>query len=78
MNWRDYIVRRPDVLFGKPTFLGTRIAVEHVLERLGNGWSEADLLDQYPQLSREHLRAAWAFAAASLASDEVILLGPAA
>lgn len=78
MDWNRTIVRRSDILFGKPTFVGTRIRVEQVLARLGEGWTEADLLERHPQLSGEHLRAAWAYAAAALASDEVVLMGPAA
>lgn len=74
MDWARLIVRRPDVLSGKPTFVGTRITVEHVLERLGDGWSEDDLLAQHPQLAREHLRAAMAYAAVALSYDEVVIL----
>ncbi len=74
MDWKRFVVRRPDILQGKPTFIGTRIAVEQVLERLGDGWSEDDLLAQHPQLAREHLKAAMAYAAAALSSDEVIVL----
>lgn len=75
MDWQRFIVRRADVQSGKPTFAGTRITVEHVLERLGDGWSGDDLLLQHPQLTADHLRAAMSFAAATLASDEVIVLG---
>lgn len=74
MDWKRFIVRRPDVLSGKPTFVGTRIAVESVLERLGDGWSEDDLLAQHPQLAREHFKAAMAYAAAALSSDELVVL----
>ena len=75
MNWRDYIERKPDILLGKPAVRGTRITVEHILERLGDGWSEAELLRSYPRLRPEHIRAAQSYAAASLATDEVAFLG---
>lgn len=58
MNWQDYIEQRPDVLVGKPVFKGTRLAVEFILERLGDGATEDDLLASYPRLTREHIRAA--------------------
>lgn len=74
MNWQTLIERRPDVMMGKPVFRGTRLTVEHILERLGDGASEADLIDAHPNLTADHIRAAQAFAAASLASDEVIFL----
>jgi uncharacterized protein (DUF433 family) len=57
MNWRDRITSNPDVLTGKPVIEGTRISVEHVLELLKNGWSEADILDSYPHLSNEDVEA---------------------
>ncbi|MFH0981413.1 MAG: DUF433 domain-containing protein [Planctomycetota bacterium] len=75
MNWRDYIEQRPDVLMGKPVFKGTRITVEPVLERLGDGATDADLVSAYPRLHPEHIRAAQAFAAALLASDETVFTG---
>ena len=37
MNWQDYIERDPEVMLGKPVFKGTRLTVEFVLERLGQG-----------------------------------------
>jgi uncharacterized protein (DUF433 family) len=72
MNWRDHIEQRPEVLAGKPVFKGTRLSVEMVLERLGDGATEADLLEAYPRLRPEHIRAAQAYAAAALASDETV------
>ena len=68
MNWRDYIEQRPDIMMGKPVFRGTRLTVELVLERLGEGNSDADLMKAYPRLRLEHIRAAQAYAAASLAT----------
>ncbi len=72
LNWRDHIEQRPDVLAGKPVFKGTRLSVELILERLGDGATEADLLESYPRLRPEHIRAAQAYAAASLAADETV------
>jgi len=46
MNWRERITSDPDVLAGKPIIDGTRLSVEHVLELLENGWSEADILSR--------------------------------
>jgi uncharacterized protein (DUF433 family) len=75
MKWQDYIERRAEVMLGKPVFKGTRLTVELVLERLGNGATEAELLAAYPRLRSEHVRAAQAYAAAALASDELVFLG---
>lgn len=75
MRWQDYIERNPKVMAGKPVIKGTRITVELILERLGDGWSEGELLAAYPQLKAEHIRAAQAYAAAALATDELVFLG---
>lgn len=48
---------------GKPCIKGTRVTVELILRKLGAGRSFADLLESYPKLSEEDLRAALAFAA---------------
>ena len=56
------IARNPDILSGKPAVAGTRIAVEFVLERLAAGWSEAEVLENYPQLSRDDVLACLAYA----------------
>ncbi len=61
MNWEDRIVADPRVLVGKPTIKGTRLSVELILDRLADGWSEADLLESYPRLTRDDLRAVFAF-----------------
>ena len=62
MNWEDRIVCNPDVLIGKPTIKGTRIAVELIFDRLADGWSTDDLLESYPRLAREDIQAAFAYA----------------
>jgi len=64
MAFEDYIEIRPGVRSGKPCFKGTRITVYDVLEYMAGGMSEDELLDSFPALTAEHLRAAIAFAAA--------------
>ena len=50
------------------------IIVPAILERLGDGWKEEDLLQSFPQLTADHIRAAQSYAAAALASDETVFL----
>jgi uncharacterized protein (DUF433 family) len=45
----------PAVMLGKPVIRGTRIPVELIVRKLGEGATEADLLDAYPRLTREDL-----------------------
>lgn len=63
MEYRAHIVVDPQVRFGKPTVRGTRITVGDVLSYLAAGMSEDDILGEFPQLSREDIRACLAFAA---------------
>jgi uncharacterized protein (DUF433 family) len=72
MKWQDYIEERKDVMTGKPVFKGTRLTVEFVLKQLGAGMSHQDMLDQYPTLKPEHLRAAMLYAADVVGMDQAI------
>jgi uncharacterized protein (DUF433 family) len=53
----------PNVCFGRPCIRGTRIWVSMIVDNLAEGVSEAELLQAYPQLTREDLQAALAYAA---------------
>jgi uncharacterized protein (DUF433 family) len=67
----------PAVMMGKPVIRGTRITVELILRKLAEGSSEAELLQDYPHLTTQDIRAAVAYGAASVAHEEVVLLpGP--
>jgi uncharacterized protein (DUF433 family) len=61
MNWKDYIVADAAVLGGKPAVKGTRISVEFIIQRLAQGWTERELLENYPRLTAEHLQAVFAY-----------------
>jgi uncharacterized protein (DUF433 family) len=63
----------PKVMLGKPVIRGTRIPVELILRKLGEGASEADLLDAYPRLKRADIQAALSYAADTLAHEETIV-----
>lgn len=61
MNWQNYIISDKQVLLGKPTIKGTRISVELLLELFSTGWNEKQILDAYPSVSDEALRAVFAY-----------------
>lgn len=63
MDWRGYIHSDPEVLLGKPVVKGTRLAVDFILRLFAAGWTESQVLENYPTLSPEALRAVFAFAA---------------
>ena len=74
MNWQDRITSDPEVLTGKPVVRGTRLAVEFLLDLLAQGWSEEDLMRNYPGLSQDDLRACLAYASDLVRSERVFPL----
>ena len=62
----DRVEMNPAVMLGKPVIRGTRIPVEVILRKLGEGATEADLLEAYPRLVRADIQAALSYAADSL------------
>ncbi len=62
----------PFVMQGKPVIRGTRIPVELLLRKLAEGATIEDLLDAYPRLSAEDVRAALAYAADTIAHETVL------
>lgn len=68
----ERIVAKPDIMMGKPCIRGTRITVELVLRKLGAGLTVSDIVDAYPQITTEDVRAALAFAADYLENETVI------
>ena len=75
MDWRSRITFEPGKRAGKPCIRGLRITVTEVLEYLASGMSEDEILRDFPDLTREDLRACLAFAAdtrwPSVRSDHV-------
>lgn len=61
MEWQHYIVSDRDILLGKPTIKGTRLSVELILELLSIGWTEEMILESYPNLTSDHLKAVYSF-----------------
>lgn len=74
MEWRDRIVSDPEILVGKPIIKGTRISVELVLGWLANGWTFEQVLESYPNITREDILAALAFATERLHEEDYIPL----
>ncbi len=71
----DRIEINPNVMLGKPVIRNTRIPVELIIRKLSEGATEDDLLDAYPRLTREDIRAALAFAADWMAQETVVVSG---
>jgi uncharacterized protein (DUF433 family) len=69
LNWQDRITLDPKILAGKPVIKGTRLAVEFVIDLLANGWTETEILKNYPRLSREDILACLGYASSLMKSS---------
>jgi uncharacterized protein (DUF433 family) len=63
MDWRNHIHSDPRILQGKPVVKGTRLAVDFILSLYAAGWTQQQILESYPTLTPEALRAVFAFSA---------------
>lgn len=63
----------PKVMFGKPVIKGTRVTVELILRKLGEGMTDEQIIAHHPHLAAEDIRAAVAFAADHLANEEIVV-----
>jgi uncharacterized protein (DUF433 family) len=63
MDWKTYIHSDPKILLGKPVIKGTRLSVEFILGLFSEGWTEQQVLENYPTLNTRSLQAVrqWIF-----------------
>jgi uncharacterized protein (DUF433 family) len=71
MKWQERIIVDARILVGKPVIKGTRLAVEFVVDLLAQGWSEAEILQNYPGLSHEDIAACLHYASDVLRSERI-------
>jgi uncharacterized protein (DUF433 family) len=69
MTASERIVIDPEIMQGKPVIRGTRITVDLVLRKLSEGASVDDVLDAYPHLTADDVRAALAYAAEAVSHE---------
>ena len=70
-GWKERIVIDPEILTGKPIIKGTRLAVEFVIDLLAQGWSEQEILRNYPGITKEDIQACLAYASETLKLEKV-------
>jgi uncharacterized protein (DUF433 family) len=63
MNYIDHITINPDVRFGKPCVINTRISVYDILGWLAEGMTHEQMISDFPELNEQSIRACLAFAA---------------
>ena len=66
----ERIVCDENILTGKPVIKGTRLAVEFIIGLLGHGWTEVEILENYPHIVQEDIRACLAYASAVLRTQK--------
>jgi uncharacterized protein (DUF433 family) len=71
MRWQERITVDTEVLTGKPVIKGTRLAVHFILDLLAQGWSESEIIDNYPGLTQDDIRACLHYASAMLKVEKV-------
>lgn len=70
--WKDFIDVNPQVCHGQPCFKGTRIMAYIVLEMLEAGENVQEILNSYPQLTQNHIKAVLHYAAEVIKTGEFI------
>jgi uncharacterized protein (DUF433 family) len=65
------ITTNPSILTGKPVIRGMRISVEQILKMLSRGISHQDILNEYPLLEEDDIRACLLFAASKISNEEI-------
>jgi uncharacterized protein (DUF433 family) len=71
MERTNRIVADPDILVGKPCVKGTRLSVDFLLGLMAQGWGEAEILRNYPGLTRDDLLACLAYASEVIGKEKV-------
>lgn len=74
MDWKNRIESTPGVCGGRPHVKGTRLTVEFLLGLKAAGWSEQQILEEYPQLGEADLRAVFAFVQALIEEEKYLSL----
>ncbi|MDQ7056623.1 MAG: DUF433 domain-containing protein [Persephonella sp.] len=72
MEYKNRIISDPNILRGKPIIKGTRIPVELILTKLGEGISIEELLKAYPNLTKEDILAAISYSADVIKNEELV------
>ena len=73
-DWRERITSNPAVCQSKPCIAGTRIMVSVVLDNLAEGLTPDQVVDEYPPLTLDDVRAALGYAAALAREEDLVPL----
>lgn len=73
-TYHDRVTINPDVMLGKPVIRGTRVPVELIVRKLGEGAIVEEILDAYPNLKKKDIQAALLYAAEYMRNETFIYL----
>jgi uncharacterized protein (DUF433 family) len=71
MDWKNFITIDANILVGKPVIKGTRLAIEFIIDLLAQGWTEEDILRNYPGLTHQDILACLGYASETLKVEKV-------
>jgi len=74
MDWKNHIETDPEICGGRPRIKATRLTVEFLLGLMATGWSEARILEDYPHITDDDLRAVFAFAQDLIKEEKYLIL----
>jgi uncharacterized protein (DUF433 family) len=72
IDWKDRVVIDPEIHHGDPCIKGTRIPASVIVGSIADGMSVSEVLEAYPQLTPEDIRAALAYAAEVLRHELIV------
>lgn len=73
MDWKEHIIIDPEILVGKPIVKGTRLAVEFIIDLLAQGWTENEIIRNYPGITRKDIQACLSYASEILRAEKLYL-----
>lgn len=71
MDLQSRIIIDPNILVGKPIIKGTRLAVEFIIDLLAQGWTNEEIIRNYPGITLEDIQACLGYASATLKAEKV-------
>jgi uncharacterized protein (DUF433 family) len=71
MNLTERITINPELMAGKPVIRGLRISVDQIIKSLASGLSNEEILEDYPELESEDIKAALFYASKILESEKI-------
>ncbi len=74
MDWRAYIHSDPDILLGKPVVKDTRLAVDFILSLFAAGWTQEQVLENYPTLTVKAIQAVFSFSAECMREEALYII----